>query len=114
MTRSLHLMQSRYISHGLRALCVALCAAMHFGWATPSVMIQENFGDFDVPWRRELVKSWHPPAGEYALPDRPGLGIELDDAICARHPYQKSSFPSLWDDRWLKEFTKAETAKTDE
>jgi galactonate dehydratase len=87
---------------------VALCAAIHFGWATPEVMIQENFGDYDVPWRRELVKGWHPPPGEYLLPDRPGLGIELDDAVCARHPYKKSSFPSLWDDRWLKEFTKSE------
>jgi galactonate dehydratase len=85
---------------------VALCAAIHFDWATPSVLIQENFGDYDVPWRRELVKGWHPPAGEFALPDRPGLGIELDDTACARHPYKKSSFPSLWDDRWLKEFTK--------
>ena len=85
---------------------VALCAAIHFGWANSSVLIQENFGDYDVPWRRELVKGWHPPAGEYALPDSPGLGIELDDAVCARHPYKKSSFPSLWDDRWLKEFTK--------
>jgi galactonate dehydratase len=86
---------------------VALCAAIHFGWATPGVMIQENFGDYDVPWRRDLVKGWHPPAGEFSLPERPGLGLELDDAVCARHPYKKSSFPSLWDDRWLKEFTKS-------
>jgi galactonate dehydratase len=93
---------------------IALCAAVHFGWATPNVLVQENFGDFDVPWRRELVKGWHPTAGEYALPDRPGLGIELDDAVCARHPYKKSSFPSLWDDRWLKEFTKGRTTRPDE
>jgi galactonate dehydratase len=86
---------------------VALCAAIHFGWATPNVLVQENFGDYDVPWRRDLVAGWHPAdAGEYALPDRPGLGIGLDDAACARHPYKKNSFPSLWDNRWLKEFTK--------
>ena len=75
-------------------------------WAMPSVLIQENFGDFDVPYRRDLVKGWHPPPGEFPLPETPGLGIELDDAVCARHPYKRSSFPSLWDDRWLKEFTK--------
>jgi galactonate dehydratase len=86
---------------------VALCAAIHFGWATPNVRILENFGDYDVPWRRELVGGWHPsPAGAYALPERPGLGIELDDAACTRHPYRRHSFPSLWNDRWLKEFTK--------
>jgi galactonate dehydratase len=86
---------------------VALCAAVHFGWCTPNVMIQENFAEYDVAWRNELVGGWNPVrAGGFALPDRPGLGIELDDGVCARHPYQRNSFPSLWDDRWLKEFTK--------
>lgn len=88
---------------------VALCAAVHFGWATPQVMVQENFGDFDAPWRSELVGGWNPMAGggRYALPDKPGLGIELDDAACARHPFVKHAFPSLWDRRWVAEFTKS-------
>ena len=87
---------------------VALCAAIHFGWATPQVMVQENFGDFDAPWRDELVGGWKPMANcRYVLPDKPGLGIELDDAACARHPFVKHAFPSLWDQRWVAEFTKA-------
>ena len=87
---------------------VALCAAIHFGWATPQVMVQENFGDFDAPWRDELVAGWKPMANcRYVLPDKPGLGIELDDAACARHPFVKHAFPSLWDQRWVAEFTKA-------
>ncbi len=87
---------------------VALCAALHFGWSTPQVMVQENFGDFDAPWRDELVGGWNPmDKGRYRLPDKPGLGIELDDAACARHPYQKHAFPSLWDRRWVAEFTKS-------
>ena len=45
--------------------------------------------------------------GRYRLPDKPGLGIELDDAACARHPYRKHAFPSLWDRRWVAEFTQA-------
>lgn len=28
---------------------VALCAALHFDWATPHVAIQENFAEYDVP-----------------------------------------------------------------
>ena len=85
---------------------VALCAAVHFGWATPQVMVQENFGDFDAPWRSELVGGWNPMAdGRYMLPDKPGLGIELDDAACARHPFVKHAFPSLWDRRWVAELT---------
>ena len=87
---------------------VALCAAIHFGWSTPQVMVQENFGDFDAPWRDELVGGWNPMANNrYVLPDKPGLGIELDDAACARHPFVKHAFPSLWDQRWVAEFTKA-------
>ncbi len=88
---------------------VALCAAIHFGWATPQVMVQENFGDYDAPWRGELVGGWTPCAdGRYSLPDKPGLGIELDDAACARHPFRKHAFPSLWDPRWVAELTKAD------
>jgi galactonate dehydratase len=86
---------------------VALCAAVHFGWATPQVMVQENFGDFDAPWRPALVGGWQPGRdGFYDLPERPGLGIELDDAQIARHPFVQHAFPSLWDGRWVREFTK--------
>jgi galactonate dehydratase len=86
---------------------VALCAAVHFGWATPAVIIQENFSEYDVPWRSELVAGWDLiSAGEFRLPSGVGLGIELNDAACAAHPYQKNTFPSLWDRRWLDEFTR--------
>jgi galactonate dehydratase len=90
---------------------VALCAALHFDWSTPHVLIQENFAEYDVPWRNELVGGWNPiDRGEFMLPDKPGLGIELNVEAIARHPYQKHAFPSLWDERWVKEFTKAEQA----
>ena len=86
---------------------VALCAAIHFGWSTPHVLIQENFGDFDVPWRHDFVGGWNPcHNGEYTLPSRPGLGIELNVAVIAAHQPQRNPCPSLWDDQWLKEFTK--------
>jgi galactonate dehydratase len=39
------------------------------------------------------------------LPDRPGLGIELDEAVIAAHPYRALAFPSLWDRSWRDEFT---------
>ncbi len=85
---------------------VALCAALHVDWSTPNAMIQENFGDYDVSWRNDLVFGWNPVKnGEFALPEKPGLGIELNTALCVEHPYKKNSFPSLWDKRWLKDFT---------
>jgi galactonate dehydratase len=86
---------------------VALCAAIHFGWSTPNVLIQENFAEYDVPWRNGLVRGWNPiRSGEFALPEGPGLGIEIDDEVCSRHPYKKNTFPSLWDRTWIDEFTK--------
>jgi galactonate dehydratase len=88
---------------------VALCAAIHFDWATPNVRIQEDFARYDVPWRDELVHGWNPVrSGEFALPEGPGLGIELNTQVFSKYPYRKNSFPSLWDKRWLEEFTKAE------
>ena len=93
---------------------VALCAAIHFGWATPQVMVQENFGDYDAPWRNDLVGGWNPMepgTGRYRLPDKPGLGIELNDAVIAAHPFRQHAFPSWWDRRWLAEFTKAGVEK---
>jgi galactonate dehydratase len=85
---------------------VALCAALHFDWSTPGVSIQENFAEYDVPWRNDLVCGWNPIRnGEFLLPDKPGLGIELNPDVCLAHPYKKNTFPSLWEKQWIDEFT---------
>jgi hypothetical protein len=39
------------------------------------------------------------------LPERPGLGLELDELAIAAHPYRALAFPSLWDTTWKDEFT---------
>ena len=88
---------------------VALCAAIHFDWSTPNVIIQENFSEYDVPWRSDLVCGWNPVKnGEFELPEGPGLGIELNTLVCAEHPYRRNGFPSLWDKQWLERFTPSE------
>jgi galactonate dehydratase len=85
---------------------VALAAALHFDLSTPNFMIQEAFGEFDVPWRNDLVHGWNPiRGGEFFLTDDPGLGLALDDHAIAQHPYVANSFPSLWDADWLSNFT---------
>lgn len=85
---------------------VALAACLHFDVSTPNFMIQEAFAEFDVPWRSQLVRGWNPIRnGEFLLPDSPGLGLELDEAAIAEHPYVPNSFPSLWDGAWIKKFT---------
>jgi galactonate dehydratase len=88
---------------------VALAACLHFDLSTPNFMIQEAFAEFDVPWRSAMVGGWNPMKdGEFVLPDRPGLGLELDEAVIAEHPYKPNAFPSLWDETWLADFTQTE------
>ena len=88
---------------------VSLCAALHFDWSTPNAIIQENFSEYDAPWRSELVCGWDPIRfGEFELPDTPGLGIELNVDACTAHPYIKNGFPSLWNRLWLEKFTSSE------
>lgn len=91
---------------------VALAAALHFDISTPNFMIQEAFAEFDVPWRNDLVRGWNPIRdGEFVLSDAPGLGLELDEKVIAQHPYVHNSFPSLWDNQWLTNFTQTEVQR---
>lgn len=88
---------------------VALAAALHFDVGTPNFMVQENFGDFDVSWRDQLVGGWNPAVnGEFHLSDEPGLGLDIDENAIAAHPYVKNAFPSLWDGEWFKNFKQDE------
>jgi galactonate dehydratase len=85
---------------------VALAAALHFDVSAPNFMIQEAFGEFDVPWRNDLVRGWNPMRnGSFVLSDAPGLGLDIDENVIAAHPYKADTFPSLWDEGWLRKFT---------
>ena len=85
---------------------VALAACLHFDVSTPNFLVQEAFAEFDVPWRNAMVGGWDPiQNGGFVLSDGPGLGLELDDAVIADHPYVPKAFPSLWDRDWQTNFT---------
>ena len=86
---------------------VAAMASVHCAAATENFLVLENHS-VDVPWWNQLVTGLPDPIiqdGHIAVPDKPGLGVEIDPEVCAAHPYRKNSFPSLWDDGWLKDFT---------
>jgi galactonate dehydratase len=90
---------------------VALAACLHFDLSTPNFMIQEAFAEFDVPWRNALVGGWNPLRnGECVLGDEPGLGLTLDENVLAEHPYRANTFPSLWDEQWLRNFTQSDAS----
>jgi galactonate dehydratase len=66
---------------------IAGVAALHFAVSTPNHVIQEEMVGA-VPWYFDVVQG---PIrlvdGFWQVPDKPGLGIEVDEAECARHPY---------------------------
>jgi galactonate dehydratase len=66
---------------------IAGVAALHFAVSTPNHIIQEEMVGA-VPWYFEVVRGpIRMVDGHWQVPQAPGLGIEVDEAICARHPY---------------------------
>lgn len=67
---------------------IATAATLQVAAVVPNLLIQEMFAPLDAPWR-ELVAR---PAievknGRVAIPQGPGLGIELDENEVLRHPF---------------------------
>ena len=69
---------------------VSTAASIELGLATPSYIICEAVTS-DVPWRQEVASESHPvdPVGMLARASgRPGLGIEIDLDVVAKHPFE--------------------------
>ncbi|CAH2396230.1 galactonate dehydratase [Mesorhizobium escarrei] len=66
---------------------IAGAAALHFAVSTPNHIIQEEMVGA-VPWYFDVVEG---PIcmidGFWQIPEAPGLGIEVDEAVCARYPF---------------------------
>ena len=66
---------------------ISFMANVHCAAATQNVIVLEHHG-VDVPWWEDLVIGPEKPlvkAGFANVPDRPGLGIELNEAIIREH-----------------------------
>ena len=81
------------------AVCLQLAACV------PNFLIQEHFDAFNEHWVRDLV-DWHPvldPAnGHLSLPQRPGLGIDVDFDLARAHPYDPKAYLNIFRDGWEK------------
>jgi len=67
---------------------IATAVAVHFALATPNWLVQETISD-DVPWRNDVLD--HPMVvenGTIGIPDRPGLGIEVNEKAAAKYPFK--------------------------
>ncbi len=69
---------------------IAGAAALHFAVATPNHIIQEEMVGA-VPWYREVLSKSpiQMVDGCWQIPDEPGLGVEIDEAAAARHPFKQ-------------------------
>jgi galactonate dehydratase len=67
---------------------VANAATLQLAACTPNFTILEIMIS-DVIWRSEICdEALQMENGCLLIPDKPGLGIEIDEAACARYPYQ--------------------------
>jgi galactonate dehydratase len=66
---------------------IAGAAALHFAVSTPNHVIQEEMVGA-VPWYFDVVRGpIRMVDGHWQVPQAPGLGVEVDEAACARHPF---------------------------
>ena len=74
--------------HNYNSTTVGLAATLQVSATMPNFLITEYFVNFES-WGREVAR---PPLevvdGYIALPDAPGLGIDLDEDALQRFPYQ--------------------------
>ena len=80
---------------------ISTATCLQLGACTPNLLVQEVFDEFNVAWERELVDE---PVevidGRITLPERPGLGVELNWQEIEKHPYQASNFLPLFAPGW--------------
>ncbi len=66
---------------------IAGVAALHFAVSTPNHVIQEEMVGA-VPWYDEVVEGpIRMVEGYWQIPDAPGLGIAVNESVCAAHPF---------------------------
>jgi galactonate dehydratase len=66
---------------------IAGVAALHFAVSTPNHVIQEEMVGA-VPWYFDVVQGpIRMVDGFWQVPHAPGLGIEVNEAECAKHPF---------------------------
>jgi galactonate dehydratase len=48
-----------------------------------------------VPWFHDVIKGpIHMVEGHWQVPTAPGLGVEIDMEVAARHPYSRAAEPA--------------------
>ena len=74
---------------------VSTLASLHVDATTPAATIQE-YAPSRLPWVKDLFNGGAVKIkdGYAELPDRPGLGVDLNEKVAAQHPYQPVNRPN--------------------
>lgn len=93
---------------------VSTAAALHLAACTTNFKIQEHFNDFAEAWVKQAAPGLpEVEDGYFALPDKPGLGVELDEQVFKEHP-RAAVFFNLYTDDWhRRQAQRATGAPTD-
>ena len=69
--------------------------------AIKNIYIQECFDEFNEEWIEELFPNYEKVKdGHLTIPDRPGLGISINESVAKDHPYNKSNFLRMFKPGW--------------
>jgi len=82
-------------------VCSAACVQLNA--SIPNFYIHEYFDEFNEPWARDIVT--HPVEvvdGYIEVPDRPGLGIDLNIEEILKYPYRQENVIPLFQEGWEK------------
>lgn len=75
----------------------------HIGVAMPNILIQECFDDFNINWARELFDDYPKIVDGYLeVPEKPGIGMELNESEALKYPYSPQNFLRLFEEGWEK------------
>jgi mannonate dehydratase len=85
--------QVRLAPHGPSDVSpIALAGSVHIGLSTPNFGIQEYMGYPDVV-HEVFPHAWSCSDGHLHPGERPGLGVEVDEDLAARFPYEPAYLP---------------------
>ena len=74
--------------HNFNSTVLAQAATVHVAATMPNFLIAECFVAF-LEQGREIARQLEIKDGYIALPEAPGLGVEIDEAALAKHPYRQ-------------------------
>lgn len=86
---------------------VCTAASVHFGFCTTNLKVQECFDDFSETWVVDAVPGTpRPRDGNFYPPEKPGLGVSLNEDLIKEHP-MKEGFFNMWEPNWhMRQFAK--------